>query len=83
MAATQTNSNTLLQRLYTQLDFESGVGFYHVTPGAPPPSKLTHKTWIEQAHKLGAQAVFFVGDFPTVLFFKCDEHLAVDNETIE
>ncbi|MCP4369774.1 MAG: N-6 DNA methylase, partial [Deltaproteobacteria bacterium] len=42
-----------------------------------------HKTWIEQAHKLGAQAVFFVGDFPTVLFFKCDEHLAVDNETIE
>lgn len=82
MTTKQTNSNKLLQQLYKKLDFETGVGFYRL-PDAPPPSELTHKSWFEQARRLGADAVFFVGDFPTVLFFKCDENLAVDSEAIE
>ena len=82
MGTTQTNSDTLLQQVYEKLDFETGIGFYHL-PEIPPQPELNQRSWFEQARKLGAEAVFFVGDFPTVLFFKCDEHLTVDSEAIE
>ena len=82
MTTSQTNSDTLLQQLYTQLDFETGVGFYRL-PDAVPSSDLSHKSWFEQARRLGADAIFFVGDFPTVLFFKFDADLAADPEVIE
>ena len=82
MTSTQTNSDTLLQQLYTQLDFETGIGFYRLSE-LPPQLELSQRSWFEQAGRLGADAIFFVGDFPTAIFFKFDADLAADTESIE
>ena len=39
--------------------------------------------WIEQARKLGADAIYFVEDYPTVLFFKLDNVLEADTQEYE
>ena len=82
MTTIQASSDTLLPQLYEQLDFETGIGFYRL-PELPPEFELNQRSWFEQVRRLGADAIFFVGDFPTVLFFKFDIDLAADSEAIE
>ncbi len=67
-----------LSAVYTELDFATGAGYYQITPGMSLPNELAHISWITQAQKLGAEAIFFVDDYPTALFFKLDTILGMD-----
>ncbi|MBN2004430.1 MAG: N-6 DNA methylase [Anaerolineae bacterium] len=67
-----------LNVIHRELGFMAGVGYYQITPEMSLPNELTHASWIAQAQKLGAEAIFFVDDYPAVLFFKLDEILGAD-----
>jgi len=70
--------NISLRTVYQELDFVAGTGYYRLTADMPLPGELAHVSWIVQAQKLGAEAIFFVHDYPTVLFFKLDAVLGAD-----
>jgi hypothetical protein len=72
-----------LRTVYQELDFVTGTGYYRLTEDMPLPSELAHVSWVVQAQKLGAEAIFFVNDYPTVLFFKLDVVLGADTEEQE
>jgi len=80
---TQAGSDDFLHEVYEGLEFAAGVGYYELTDSASQPG-LAQVGWFEQARdKLGAEAILFVGDYPTVLFFKLDTDLATDTEAVE
>lgn len=78
----KTNSSSYLHEVYEKLEFQVGAGFYLLTKSNIQPS-LSHIGWIEQARKLEADAIFFVGDYPAVLFFKLDENIEADTQNYE
>ncbi len=83
MTTIKTNSDNFLQKVYKELEFETGIGYYQLTDSASQPDDLAKVSWFEQAQKLGAKTIFFAGDYPTVLFFELDSKLGADTETIE
>lgn len=76
------NSDLYLQEVYEKLEYQVGAGFYSLTDSKIKPS-LSQIGWIEQARKLDADAIFFVGDYPAVLFFKLDDNLEADTQEYE
>lgn len=78
----KTDSSLYLQEVYEKLKFQVGAGFYSLTDLDIQPG-LSQIGWIEQARKLGADAIYFVGDYPTVLFFKLDNVLEADTQEYE
>ena len=78
----KTDSSLYLQEVYEKLEFQVGAGFYSLTNFNSQPD-LSQIGWIEQARKLGADAIFFVGDYPAVLFFKLDDTLEADTQEYE
>ncbi|MBU1662529.1 MAG: N-6 DNA methylase [Chloroflexi bacterium] len=82
MISTQTNSGDFLREVYEKLEFAVGVGYYQLADTTLQPG-LAQVSWLEQARDLDAESIFFVGDYPTVLFFKCDTDLNADTEAVE
>lgn len=78
----ETGSSIYLQEVYEKLDFQVGAGFCSLTNLNIQP-ELSRIGWIEQARKLRADAIFFVGDYPAVLFFKLDDFLEADTQKYE
>ena len=83
MTSIKATPEDFLQKAYKHLEYETGIGCYQLTDSASPPDNLAQVSWFEQAHRLDAQAIFFVEDYPTVLFFELDVALSADTETIE
>ena len=83
MATIQTNSDNFLQKVYKELEFETGIGYYQLIDSASQPDDLAKVSWFEQAQKLGAKTIFFAGDYPTVLFFNLEDDFGSDTEAIE
>ena len=82
MTSTQTNTDDFLQEVYRELEFETGIGCYK-TDSASFPDDLAQASWFDQARELGAEAILFVRDYPTVLFFKLDVEPAAETEVME
>jgi len=82
MSAMQTNTHDFIKKVYYELEFETGAGCYQLADSAFQPD-LAQTSWFKQARELDAQAIFFVHDYPTVLFFQLDDDLAADTEAIE
>ncbi len=82
MTTTQINADNLLQEAYEQLEFKTSEGWYRITDPTIQLD-LAQIGWFEQARQLGAETVFFVQDYPVVLFFKLDLNLGTDTEKIE
>jgi len=89
MNTLQISSDELLTTVYRALEFESGTGWFQFADSSRQPN-LTQIGWYKQADKLNkadnrfkADAIFFVRDYPTVLFFKLDFHPDTDTELIE
>jgi hypothetical protein len=78
----KTDSSLYLQEVYEKLKFQVGAGFYSLTD-LDIQLGLSQIGWIEQARKLGADAIYFVGDYPAVLFFKLDNVLEADTQDYE
>ncbi len=78
----QTSAADFLKAAYETLEFTTGNGYYRLTDTTSLPN-LAQVSWLEQARKLGAETIFFVGDFPTVLFFKIDRPLDTNTDRIE
>lgn len=77
-----TDSQDFIQEIYKELEFETGAGCYQLTDSFLQ-SDLAQTGWGKQARELNAQAIFFVHDYPAVLFFQLDDDLAADAEAIE
>lgn len=75
-----TTATDFLKTVYDQLEYDSGTGYYQVVDSLNA-STLSQVEWLDQARQLGAETIFFVDDFPTVLFFKHDTEL--DTEETE
>jgi len=78
----KTDSSLYLQEVYEKLEFQVGAGFYSLTGSDIQPG-LSQIGWIGQARKLEADAIYFVGDYPAVLFFKLDNVLESDTRAYE
>jgi type I restriction-modification system DNA methylase subunit len=78
----QTNTHDFIKKVYNELEFETGAGCYQLDDSTLQPD-LAQTSWFKQARELNAQAIFFVHDYPTVLFFQLDTDLAADTEAIE
>jgi len=77
-----TNAYDFLEQVLDELDYRNGTGFYSVdTPSIQ--LNLSQIPWLEQARHLGAESIFFVDDYPTVLFFRHDAALHADTGEIE
>jgi hypothetical protein len=65
-------SRQLLDAVYEHLDYNSGELF----PATDKPDVLTSKSWVENgdwlilAKKIGAEKVFFVNNYPVIVFAK-------------
>lgn len=77
-----TNNHDFIKKVYNELEFEAGAGCYQLADSALQPD-LAQTSWFKQARELNAQAIFFVHDYPTVLFFQLDDDLTADTEAIE
>ncbi len=77
-----TTANEFLETVYDQLEYNSGQGYFRVTGSSNAPN-LSQIGWFEQARQLGAETIYFVEDFPTVLFFKHDLDLGADTRGTE
>lgn len=77
-----TTANDFLDVVYDQLEYNSGQGYFEVADSTSEPN-LSQIEWLEQARQLGAKTIFFVDDFPTVLFFELDTDLTVDTADVE
>ncbi|MDM8551691.1 N-6 DNA methylase [Desulfobacterales bacterium HSG2] len=75
-------SDDIFKKVCDELEFETGAGWYPLTGSVSQPL-LNQAPWTEQARKLGAEAIFFVKDHPTVLFFKLDLDIDADTEAVE
>ena len=76
------NAHDFLEHVLDELDYRNGTGFYSVdTPSIQ--LNLSQISWFEQARHLGAESIFFVDDYPTVLFFRHDATFHADTGEIE
>ena len=82
MSNSQLGSRDFLNAVYRELDFETGEGYFKLIDEVKAPS-LLQSNWIGQARLLGADSIFFVRDYPTVLFFNLDVSLSNDSTEIE
>lgn len=76
-------ASDLLEEVYDQLEYKSGHGYCSLTEDLENSLNLSQIGWLKQARQLGAETIFFVDDFPTVLFFKHDTNLDADTTAIE
>src|SRR5258708_5349700 len=76
------NSEVLLRQALDTLEFRRGGG-YQLLSDLPEDHDLAQASWLEQARELKATAIYFVDDYPTVLFFKLDTTLDVDTDATE
>lgn len=82
MSNMQTNADTFLKKAYKELEFDTGAGYFNLSDPSSQPN-FDQLSWFDQAQELGAETIFFVSDFPTVLFFKLDIDIDADTEKIE
>ncbi|MGB6874029.1 MAG: N-6 DNA methylase [Dehalococcoidia bacterium] len=82
MSNSQLGSRDFLNAVYRELKFETGKGYFRLADEIKTPS-LLQLNWIDQARLLDADSIFFVGDYPTVLFFNLDVNLSNDSTEIE
>lgn len=82
MSNMQTSADTFLKHAYKELEFDTGAGYFHIADPSSQPN-FDQLSWFNQAIELGAETIFFVNDFPTVLFFKVDVDIDADTELIE
>lgn len=76
------SAHDFLEQVLDELDYRNGTGFYSVdTPSIQ--LNLSQIPWFEQARHLGAESIFFVDDYPTVLFFRHDSTLDSDTSETE
>ncbi|MDM8520181.1 N-6 DNA methylase [Anaerolineales bacterium HSG6] len=68
--------------LYKQLDFQTGQGYYEVN-NTPNKFNLTQESHFNIAKQLDAEAIFFIEDYPTVLFFDLGSDLSLDEDDVE
>lgn len=78
----KTITHDFIKKVYKELEFEDGTGCYQLADSTLQPD-LAQTSWLKQARELNAQAIFFVHDYPTVLFFQLDDDLAADTDAIE
>ena len=78
----QTSADNFLKKAYKELEFDTGAGYFHLSDPSSQPN-FDQLSWYNQALELGAETIFFVSDYPTVLFFKIDVDIDADTETIE
>ena len=76
-------ASDLLEEVYEQLEYKSGQGYCSLAGDSENSLNLSQIGWLKQARQLGAETIFFVDDFPTVLFFKHDINLDADTTAIE
>ena len=76
-------AHEFLEEVYDRLDFRSGHGYYPLSTNSSQLPNLSQINWLDQARQLGAETIFFVEDFPTVLFFKHDADLDADTNEID
>ena len=75
MTTQRTNSRDLLDAVYDELDFKTSPSFLRPSsvPGQIPKDELIGKYgWLKLAYQLGADRIFFVGNYPMALFFRLD-----------
>ena len=77
-----TSASEFLEAVYTELEYNSGNGYHRVTDPVNHIN-LSHIGWLDQARRLGAETIFFVEDYPTVLFFKLDTNWGTETADIE
>lgn len=79
----KTDSDLYLQEVYEKLEFQIGAGFFSLSD-SDNRINLGQIGWIDQVRKLeGADAIYFVGDYPAVLFFKLDNLLENNSKEYE
>ena len=64
------------------LGFDEGEGYFDLEEGTKEPN-LAQCGWIDQARTIGAHSLFFVKDYPTVVFFKLDRSPTIDTSAVE
>ncbi len=69
-----------LQTAYDELEFTTSAGFYQISDPVARPDNIAHMSWFELAQKLKAESIFFVQDYPTVLFFDYHHFAEIDIE---
>jgi len=82
MSNSTVGSKDFLNAVYRELEFETGEGYFRLADEIKIRS-LLQSSWIDQARSLDADSIFFVGDYPTVLFFNLDVNLSNDSTEIE
>ena len=82
MSNSTVGSKDFLNAVYKELEFETGEGYFKLIDEVKAPS-LLQSSWIDQARLLDADSIFFVGDYPTVLFFNLDVSLSNNSAEIE
>jgi len=70
-----------LQQAYKELDFDSSEDLFELDKNKP--EKLNKRIWFDLAKDLGAKAIYFVKDHPTILFFKIESNKFNDHEIEE
>ncbi len=71
----QANPEALLQAAYEELGFAEGT----LLPASEKPEGASLDAWLEKgdwlalAKEVGAEKVFFVGQYPVVIFARVDE----------
>ncbi len=76
-------ASEFLSEAYRNLDFESGAGYYKLQDLINITPNLAISSWINQARQLGAESIFFVNDYPTVLFFNVGNSFSSNTIEIE
>ena len=82
MTTTKIKPNDFLNEVYEKLDYVNGIGYLRILD-LKHPKELSQTSWFDLAKHINAEAIFFVNDFPTVLFFKCDYDIHADTLKIE
>lgn len=82
MISVQETPDSFLTEAYKSLEFSNGIGYYPIDAEVPNLS-LGKVSWFAQAKELGAKAIYFVEDYPAVLFFALDKDLGENTSALE
>lgn len=77
------DSKEFLKATYQQLEFETGVGYFKLLNSDEDIASMEKISWIRQAREIGAESIYFVNDYPAVVFFNLEIKPSVDTYQIE
>ena len=77
------SSGEFLSAVYSELEFDTGAGYFMLLDSEEIDPDLAQSSWLKQAKKLGAESIFFINDFPAILFFSAGDNLSMTREQVE